>query len=53
MVFLFNLGLNLRDRLCGAPGSVSAQSFDFLDFGQKIFISKLETPSGAQHLINK
>jgi len=35
MVFLPNLGVNRRDRLCGVPQTASAQSLDFLDLGQK------------------
>jgi hypothetical protein len=35
MVFLPNLGVNRRDRLCGIPEYASAQSLDFLDLGQK------------------
>ena len=35
MVFLPNLGVNRRDRLCGIPEYASAQSLDLLDLGQK------------------
>jgi len=35
MVFLPNLGVNRRDRLCGILPTASAQSLDFLDLGQK------------------
>jgi hypothetical protein len=35
MVFLPNLGVNLRACLCGVVNNASAQALDFLDFGQK------------------
>jgi len=35
MVFLPNLGVNLRACLCGAVNTASAQALDFLDLGQK------------------
>jgi hypothetical protein len=35
MVFLPNLGLNRRVCLWGVASYVSAQTLDFLDFGQK------------------
>ena len=35
MVFLPNLGVNRRDRLCGIQEYASAHSLDFLDLGQK------------------
>jgi hypothetical protein len=35
MVFLPNLGDNLRACLCGVVNYASAQALDFLDFGQK------------------
>jgi hypothetical protein len=31
MALFSNLGINLRDCLCGAPTYASAQSLDFLD----------------------
>jgi len=36
MVFLRNLGVNLRDSLCDVLQYVSAQSLDFLDLAQKL-----------------
>jgi len=35
MVFLPNLGVNLRPCLCGVVNYASAQALDFLDLGQK------------------
>jgi hypothetical protein len=35
MVFLPNLGVNLRAYLCGVVNYASAQALDFLDLGQK------------------
>jgi len=35
MVYLPNLGVNRRDRLCGTPQYATAQSLDFLDLGHK------------------
>jgi hypothetical protein len=35
MVFLPNLGVNLRACLCGVVNYASAQALDFLDLGQK------------------
>ena len=35
MVFLPNLGVNLRVCLCGVVNYASAQALDFLDLGQK------------------
>ena len=35
MVFLLNLGVNRRDCLYDVASYVSAQTFDFLDLGQK------------------
>jgi len=35
MVFLPNVGVNLRVCLCGVVNYASAQAFDFLDIGQK------------------
>jgi hypothetical protein len=35
MVFLPNLGVNLRAGLCGVVNYASAQALDFLDLGQK------------------
>jgi hypothetical protein len=35
MVFLPNLGVYRRNRLCGIPEYASAQSLDCLDLGQK------------------
>ncbi|VBB46236.1 hypothetical protein TRIP_B40154 [uncultured Desulfatiglans sp.] len=35
MVFLANLGVNLRVCLCGDRQVASAQTLDFLDIGQK------------------
>jgi len=35
MVFLLNLGVSLRDRLCGATGCASARWLGFLDLEQK------------------
>jgi hypothetical protein len=35
MVFLPNLGINWRDRLCGVPQAASAQSLDFIDLRQQ------------------
>ena len=35
MVFLPNLGVNLRTCLCGVVNYASAQALDFLDLGQK------------------
>jgi hypothetical protein len=35
MVFLPNLGVNRRVRLCDVASYVSAQTLDFLDLGQK------------------
>jgi hypothetical protein len=35
MVFLPNIGVNLRVCLCGVGNYASAQTLDFLDLGQK------------------
>jgi len=35
MVFLPNVGVNLRPCLCGVVNYASAQTLDFLDLGQK------------------
>jgi len=35
MVFLPNVGINLRPCLCGVVNYASAQAIDFLDLGQK------------------
>jgi hypothetical protein len=35
MVFLPNLGVNLRPCMCGVVNYASAQALDFLDLGQK------------------
>jgi hypothetical protein len=35
MVFLLNLGVNLRACLCGVVNYASSQAPDFLDLGQK------------------
>ena len=43
MVFLPNLGVNRRSRLCDVASYVSAQELDFLDLEQKILIRELET----------
>jgi hypothetical protein len=34
MALFRNLGVNLRDRLCGVPMYASAQSLDFLDLAK-------------------